>query len=115
MVILRAILLVIVLAVCVEAITELVVKSKIFLPLRNLFEERTNKVAVFFGGLLSCGHCFSVWASAAACSAVVLFNPDFFCGENKIVSTALLILLVHRLANYLHFCVDRVDKFYRKR
>lgn len=103
--------------VCTEALVEIVVKSKLFFPLRDKIGSRapSNKVFAFIHALISCGHCFSLWAATLV--TVVLFS---FCDTGLVVIPLvprfiLVALFVHRLSNYLHNAMDRVDKFYRKK
>ena len=89
-----------------ELLTELVVKSEIFRPIR----ERLGKTGAFFQSLLSCGYCFSVWAAAGV---VVLLGVSYPLSGQLLVDYLLSGLIVHRLANYLHNFNDKwLDKYY---
>lgn len=90
--------------VCTEALTEIVVKSVLFSWPRAKLE---NIVGI--NKAISCPHCFSVWAAAFVVILVFFsFGPHI-----PWYSLGLVVLLVHRLSNYLHMFVDRVlDKFY---
>jgi len=105
--------LIFVLIVCVEAVTEIVVKSKIFYPIRDFFFRKKNCILKYISGLLSCGHCFSLWASAVIVGCILLTRPNFFPAGKSPIVFILAVLFIHRVSNYLHFCVDRVDKFYK--
>jgi len=89
-----------------ELITELVIKSEIFKPIRNtLF-----KLGDWFRKLFSCGYCFSVWA---ATGVVVLTNTSYPLVGNDFVNLGLMALVVHRLSNILHNSIDKyTDKYY---
>ena len=89
-----------------EAITELVVKAEIFLPVRSTLSLGGS----FFKKLLSCGYCFSVWA-AFGVAFMLDFPPSFtgyLWGDYMVWS-----LLVHRGSNILHNCIDKwTNKWY---
>jgi hypothetical protein len=80
-----------------EAITELVVKSEIFEPIRKFFFNR-NK---FIHSLLECGYCFSVWAAFLALILTLIQQP--------VASLFMLGVVIHRLSNVVHFVIDRVN------
>lgn len=85
-----------------EAITEIVVKSEIFYPVRRfLFNHSYNSIFHFLHSLLDCGYCFSVWAGVF--SIVLIFFT-----ENIIINFFILSIVVHRLSNMLHFIIDRL-------
>ncbi len=97
--------------VVIEGLTEIVVKSKISEPIRNklgVFRER-SKFLTYVTTPLFCPHCFSVWASLFITSIVFIFSGQ------KVLYIFILVLFFHRLSNYLHMIVDRVDKFYKKK
>lgn len=106
---------VVLLIICVEATTEIVIKAKVFEPLRS----RVNKLRKNRGWLeyvttpLFCAHCFSVWA-ALFYTTLFLVLPHYLGveGLRQAVWFFMAILFFHRMANYLHMVVDRVDKFY---
>ena len=103
--------------VCTEALVEIVVKSKLFFPLRDKIGSLapSNKVFAFIHALISCGHCFSVWAAAAVVGTLFPFCGFGFVMLPAVPRFILLVLFVQRLSNYLHNAMDRVDKFYRKK
>lgn len=85
-----------------EAVTELVVKSEIFSPIREFFfNRRENRIFKFIHDLLDCGYCFSVWAATLSCILLFVFNNNF---------TMFLVVSVvlHRLSNVIHFIIDRI-------
>lgn len=97
--------------VVIEALTEIVVKSKILEPLRlkvDVFRSR-SKFLHYITTPLFCPHCFSVWAS------LFVTNIFFIYSVQNIFLMLILVLFFHRLSNYLHMLVDRVDKFYKKK
>lgn len=92
--------------VLTELLTELIVKSVLFKPLRT----RLQGINAWFQELFSCGYCVSVWVSAG-----VVFTTGTsydFTGIN-LVDWGLTSLIVHRLSNYLHNFNDCwLDKYY---
>ena len=88
--------------IATEAITELVVKSEFFEPLRKWLFESTSKILNFIHRIVDCGYCFSVWAS-------ILTTFMILQGEFGTVDFLVVILVVHRLSNMLHFIIDRLD------
>lgn len=86
------IVLLLLLAIVAEAITEIVTTSNLFFPLRS-WAVKSNQ---FVGSLITCGHCFSVWVSAVlAFVAPEIITNIFF---NYIIS----VFLIHRFSNILH-------------
>ena len=87
-----------------EALTELVVKSEIFSPLREwFFNKRENKICKFIHELLDCGYCFSVWVAFFV--SITLVNLSFV---SEYLGWFIAWMVVHRLSNLLHFVIDRV-------
>ncbi len=92
-----------------ELITELVIKSIIFKPIR----ERIKGLHGWLAELLNCGYCFSVWA---AYGIVILMGLVYNFTDYYVVDLTLTGLVVHRLSNYLHNFVDKwLDKYYDAR
>lgn len=87
-----------------EAITELLVSSEFFKPLRSwVFSSRKNKIAKFTHSVLDCDYCMSVWVAFFV--SLILIDLSFICGN---VGWFVAWLLVHRLSNILHFFIDRI-------
>lgn len=86
--------------ICTEAITELIVHSVIFKPIRDYISSLSN----FTHELVGCGYCISVWA-AMFCSFLVapLTLPTHFFAANWLIWT----LTFHRLSNFLNDFADR--------
>ena len=105
---LRLLMTFVLLALCTEAISELVVKSEIFKPLREML----SKIP-FLKTLLSCGYCFSVWA---AILVICITGFNFKVSSVTPVNYLLTTLAIHRLANIIHNVIDKhTDKFYDMR
>lgn len=86
------------LIVLVEAITEILVDSQIFSKPRELIYTNSS----FFGELVTCGYCTSVWVSAAvAWMAVLSLSPYFMV--NYIVT----VMVLHRLSNVWHEAIKK--------
>lgn len=103
------------LVVFIEAVTEIVVKSKIFEPVRNFINTRNSRVFSPAKYLLSCGHCFSVWVSLLANGVVFYYYRGISETLPIVLLWFVLSIVCHRLANYLHMFIDKyIDKFYSK-
>lgn len=89
-----------------ELITELIVKSVIFRPVR----ERLKSLNGWFKELLSCGYCTSVWV---AFGVAILLQLAYNLTGWFLVDLGLTAFVVHRLSNYLHNFNDKwLDKYY---
>ncbi len=89
-----------------ELTTELVIKSDIFKPMRNII----FKLGDWFQKLFSCGYCFSVWAAAAV---VLLTDTSYPLTGTHWLDLGLMALVVHRLSNVVHNVIDKyTDKYY---
>jgi hypothetical protein len=86
-----------------EALTEIVVKSELFFPLREYLFERGKKNSFFnwFHSLVDCGYCFSVWMGWF--TAFLLFRENLF-----LIHWVFIGLAIHRLSNIFHFLIDRL-------
>ena len=103
------VLVVIALAIATEALTELLVKSLIFQD----FREKIHLLGIsFLSKVFSCGYCFSVWSSKflVLLSFILYFNEITF---STCILYFLVVLVVHRLSNYIHNINDKYfDKYY---
>ncbi len=79
--------------ICVEAVTEIIVESSIFIWFRNLL----TKIWPFLGELISCGYCASVWVAAT----IGWCLPGEVSGI-IIVDAIIKIFVLHRVSNILH-------------
>ena len=92
--------------ILVENITELVVKSQLFEPVRRVVIYFND----FLGKLIRCGQCLSLWTSIGV---VFLVDVSYNFTEHSYLNLFLTALIVHRLSNYLHnFCDKCLDKYY---
>ena len=88
--------------VMTEAITEVVVKSEIFMPIRK-FIFGFSKSSSFFKwvhSLLDCGYCFSVWAGVL--SSILLFYKT-----QPLLNVFIIGIVLHRFSNILHNLIDK--------
>ena len=87
-----------------EAVTEIVTKSQLFLPIRRFFFKRKKyRVCVLIHDLLDCGYCTSVWIGVF--TSIYLYHQSF-----SFIILFLIGLVIHRLSNVLHFIVDRTNE-----
>ena len=89
-----------------EAITEIIVKSEFFSPLRaRIFKlGQENKFFDWLHSLLDCGYCFSVWASMLV---AILFFRDVPLLHWSI-NWFFVAMVLHRLSNLFHNIMDRI-------
>lgn len=99
----------------VEAVTEIIVDSDFFFPIRNGLGKLPFFIGRFFAALLSCGYCVSVWVAALVAwtlpgspiSHAPIELPIWFI---LIVDAILKTFVLHRLSNLQHELVVRVLK-----
>ena len=86
-----------------EAITEIITKSNMFIPVRQFFFDRSkNKLFDWIHNLLDCGYCTSVWIGWFT---AILFL-DYIDIVDGYVEWFFVGLVVHRLSNVLHNIFD---------
>lgn len=90
-----------------EAITEIVVKSEFFSPLRaKIFKLGQSSIFFdWFHRLLDCGYCFSVWVGML--TAILFFNDLGLL--HKYVDWFFVGIVLHRASNLLHNVMDRLS------
>jgi len=102
---LETVLFILFVTLSVEATTELVSKSEFFSPIRAwFFKRRARRLFKFIHNILDCPYCLSVWVS---CFFIGLFYIIIF-KDMYFYLYLPAVLATHRLANILHFVVDRV-------
>lgn len=91
-----------------EAITEIIVKSNIFIFIRDYLDKRSRESSLFefLSDLLACGHCTSVWVAFFIGLILTISGVTLL---NKFVDWFILWILIHRLSNVIHFCIDFID------
>lgn len=84
------------LIICVEAVTEILVTSSIFTAPRLLIA----RISGTLGVLVHCGYCTSVWVSGVFSwffvTQIYCFFPNFWVGF------IVTVFVLHRLANLFH-------------
>ena len=95
-----------------EAIVELIVASEVLFNTRDWIAQRS----IFFGKLVNCGYCVSVWVAALMFAYYLPIGQymELLC-VNRFVWVITLIakaVIVHRLSNVLHELFSRW--FHRK-
>lgn len=94
----------------VEGATELVCKSLIFSRFRDFLSNKSS----FLRDLVGCGYCTSVWV---ALFPSLYISYLFFVGWLLTVPLFIfLVVVIHRLSNYIHNINDKhLDKYYDSR
>ena len=92
--------------VLVEAITEVITKSEIFLPIREKIFKLGQKIKFFkwLHSLFDCGYCFSMWSG-------MFISVLFFRDVNLIhhyIDWFFVAIVLHRLSNLFHNIMDRI-------
>lgn len=111
------IIILILLSIATEAITEILTSSALTDPVRMWWKRYTyrtdtppknsflQKIKVFIDKLISCGYCTSVWISGLSC---VFGQPSIL--NNEFWNWVLCTFVVHRTANWLHVIYELVRK-----
>ena len=96
-------------AILTEAITEVVVKSELFLPLREKIFNlgKNSRFFSWLHKLLDCGYCFSVWSGTFV--AILFFRDLNLLPYN--LDCFFIGVVLHRLSNLFHNSVDRLNNF----
>lgn len=104
------------LIVVTERVTELIVSSKIFEPLRNIIKRWAYKSSepppdtlyqhfkVMIDYLVTCGYCVSVWMGAF----FALFAEKNF--ENRVENWFISALFLHGMSNIYHVCFELLKR-----
>lgn len=88
--------------IATEAATNLITKSEFSIRLikEPLFKLRRFRFFNFIHDILDCGYCSSVWMAGIF---ALFFLTKFF-------DFVILVLVLHRLSNVLHFIIDWLDE-----
>ena len=98
--------------ILIEAITNILSKSDLFLPIKEfLFNRRGNKLFKFMHSVMDCPYCLSVWVSFACSMMLYLYLNNLI---PIIFIWACGAIILHRLSNILHFLIDCVDRLGNK-
>jgi len=105
----------IILAIVVEAVTEIIVDSELFSPLKQGFKsyiypvdyppknDIRQSLLVFVDKLISCGYCTSVWIAAFFSFFAPVLMESW---ANWLITTFLL----HRMSNSIHVIYELLKK-----
>jgi hypothetical protein len=111
------IVLLLLISIAVEAVTEIITSSELTRPSREWWKKYTYKIdeppddsiiqkfKVWFDKLISCGYCTSVWVAASF--AAVLPKPEV---GNIFTSWCLVTFVTHRIATWLHVVYEIIRK-----
>ena len=86
--------------IVVEAITEILVDSTLFAPLRDWLHKHE---VPFLSPIFSCGYCMSVWVSMAVCLTISIETINI-----AVVDKTILVFLLHRSSNVFHEYINRI-------
>jgi len=91
---------------CIEAITELIVDADIFFNVRDWLSQKSN----FLGKLLNCGYCVSVWVSFpfALVAPGIIFKYDTLISIIFLMDLLVKWMILHRLSNLVHELIVRL-------
>jgi len=92
--------------VLIEAMTNILTKSRLFRPLRAYLFESNSKVLKFIHNILDCPYCTSVWVSLFSILLLCLYINNLL---PHILALFFMGIVLHRLSNILHFVIDRID------
>jgi hypothetical protein len=108
------IILLMILVVATEALTELLAKSEIF----SKFRELILKIP-FLGEAIKCGYCTSVWVAILPTIVVCSIETPmdhYTQGFPSPLIWVIWLVFFHRMSNYLHNINDKwFDKYYSKK
>lgn len=106
-----------IISVVVEAVTEILVASELTDPFRKKWKEWAyplegpppdtylQKFKVWFDKLISCGYCTSVWVAAF----FGIWSPKFDFGH-RLINWLVVVFLLHRMATWFHVAYELVKK-----
>jgi hypothetical protein len=100
--VLESLLIIIVSSIVVESITELIIKSFIFNKIKSFFISKS----VFLEYLLSCGYCFSYWATLFIMILLKTFNHLPILLDSPL-NYLFIFFIIQRGSNIVHGSVDR--------
>jgi len=100
---------ILVLVICIEATTNIISKSQLFEPLRQVLFESNNRGCKFAHNLIDCPYCTSLWVSLFYTIMFVLYMVNLL---PSIFLWFFVAVALHRASNVLHFVIDRVDEYH---
>ena len=87
--------------ILIEALTEIVSKSEIFIPVKKFFFNK-NRFFSWVHELLDCPYCTSVWIALFVFFIFILL-------DNCYLNMFFYGIILHRLSNIFHDLVDRIN------
>ena len=108
-------LIIILLALAVEAVTEILTSSELTEPFRQAWKQYTypdgppstdfwQHVKVWFDKLITCGYCTSIWVAAL----FAIWAPILF--ESVVINWLCFVFVLHRLSNWIHIVFELIKK-----
>ena len=92
--------------ILIEAITNIITKSDLFLPIREFLFKSNYKLLKFMHRVIDCPYCTSVWVSLFCIAMLYLYIINTL---PHILALFFMGIVLHRLSNILHFFIDRID------
>ncbi|RLI64444.1 MAG: hypothetical protein DRO67_04120 [Candidatus Asgardarchaeum californiense] len=92
--------------VLAEAITNVISKSDLFLPLHKILFESNNKILKFCHTIIECPYCTSVWVGLFCALILYLY---YIKALPLLLALFFMGVIVHRLSNIVHCLIDRID------
>lgn len=114
----QSVIVLLILSIVVEAISEIITSSEIIRPLRDLVKRHTYSIdapppdtfyqlaKVWFDKLISCGYCVSIWVAGF----LALWVHIDYTGGNGFINWLITTFVTHRLANSYHVVYELVRK-----
>lgn len=88
--------------IATEAVTEILVQSRIFFDIRHWLSMKNEMLAYF----VNCGYCISTWI-ASLFSLLCVVNVSEYLTINLFITS----IIVHRLSNILHAAIKAIERF----
>lgn len=92
----------ILMVIAVEAISEIITSSDIFVGLRGWFSRQENLILNFISRMITCGYCCSVWVSGTLAWSIPLSLTGYW-----FIDIVINTFAVHRLSNWYHEFMSR--------
>lgn len=88
--------------IATEAITEILIQSRLFFNVRHWLSTKSELLAYF----VNCGYCMSMWV-ASVLSLLCVINVSKFIMINLFISS----IIIHRLSNITHIAIKAVERY----
>lgn len=99
----KELIILLLLSLAVERITEILVASKFFAPIRDIFRAKnleqlnTYNHWWFLDNVFHCGYCMSVWVSVS-----IAWLNVFVITNMILINYILFVFIIHGLSNIIH-------------